>query len=195
MSLANSPIGGQLISSFGAGFAFLPFQGLLPPAGSPPPQGNWSVLDVERSQLVREVPPDDTTHTGSWGASGANVSSARWRARARLKWDLRNSPDPLVKYGTLRDPTVFDLGYQVWFFVGSGANYASDLLPLYYYSPSAKGSLIQPIVDAVSKPTPMVACEIEIVGNAPLFLFGGPASEQAQYDAYITHCLTRNWVW
>jgi len=185
-----SPIGGMHISAYGGAFAFVPFQGQLPPAGAPPPTNNQSILDVMRGDIWRISAVDDTTDSGSWGAFGADVAAVGFRAKATVKWDLRNPPNFLAAVGANAIEFDTNYGYQFWFYVGSGADYPSDTPPYYYFAPSAKGNLIQTIMDANAKKK--VTADIEIIGNSPLFAM---PPEQALYNGYIAHCLTRNWVW
>jgi hypothetical protein len=146
-------------------------------------------------QLQRIHHLDDTTHTGSWGAEGNDVTCVGFRAKARVKWDLRNPPNFLVQNGGQIIQPNFNLGYQLWLYVGSGANYPTDTAPYYYFAPSAKGSFISTIIDAFAKK--QVEAEVEIVGNSPIFALNtqGSGLEMSLYNAYIAHCQTRSWVW
>ena len=185
-----APIGGLHISAFGGVFGFTPFQGALPQAGSQPSVANQTILDVMRGDIWRVFFQDDTTDSGSYGAQGNDVTCLGFRARARVKWDLRNPPNFLTQNGGDITQLNFNLGYQFWFYIGSGADYPGDTPPYYYFCPSCKGNAIQTIMDANAKKK--VEAEIEIIGNAPLFAM--PA-EQGVYDLYVNHCRTRNWVW
>jgi hypothetical protein len=189
-----SPIGGNFISSYGGALGFRPFQGLLPSAGAPPSIEGRTLLDVARWELQRLTFTDDTTHTGSGGAQGVDVACLGFNLAAELIWDLYVPPNFLASCGALAASGVgWNNGFQFWAYVGAGQNSPVPVGPYYYFSPSVKTRLVSTIIDAGGKK--MVRARIDVVGNSPLFAFGGQLNEQALYDAYIAHCLLRNWVW
>ena len=188
------PIGGQLISSFGGAMGFRPFQGALRAAGTPPTLTGVRLLDVQRWELLRQSAIDDTTHTGSWGAFGSDLTAVGFHAVAEILWDLFNPPNFLAQFGGLvTGPLTNDSGFQLWLYVGGGTTDPATLGPYFYFAPSAKANVVATIVDAGGKK--MVRARIDIIGNSPIFAFGGSLHDQAQYDAYIAHCQTRGWVW
>ena len=183
------------ISSFGGVLGFAPYQGFLPAQNQAPPTTNQTLLDVARGTLRRQSHIDDTTHSGSFGAQGSDVGCIGFQVVAEVVWDLRNPPNFLAQSGFQGWEQDFDLGYQMWMYVGSGANYPSDTPPYYYFCPSVKGNLIETIMDAVGKKK--VRARIDLIGNAPLFALNvtGSGLEMPLYNSYIQHCQTRNWVW
>ena len=188
-----SPIGGQLISSFGGVLGFLPFQGILPAPGSPPPTAGQTILDCARWTKRRRFTIDDTTHTGSWGQDGADIVSQGFTLSADVVWNIYNPPNFLALNGGQVSQADFDNGFQLWAYVGSGLNYPASQGSSYYYCPSAKGNIIDTIIDAVAKKE--VRAHLEIVSNGPCFAFGGTVTDQALYNLYVAHCLNRGWVW
>ena len=188
------PIGGAFISSFGGILGFQPFQGLLPGVGAPPPTPFQTLLDVERWELAKEPVIDDTTHTGSYGALGSDITCVPWRLAAELLWDIYKPPNFLAANGGLfAAAAAFNAGYQFWAYLGSGANYPLSAGAHYYFCPSVKTRLVATIIDAAGKK--MVRARIDVLGNAPVFALGGPLTEQGLLDNYIFHCQSRNWVW
>jgi len=188
------PIGGQFISSSGGSLGFRPFQGVLPLVGSQPSTVNQTILDVERWELERTSFIDDTTHTGSGGNQGQDVTCLGFRCAAEMMWDLYRPPNFLGATGGLfASGLLWDVGYQFWAYLGAGASYPVCLGPFYYFSPSVKTHTGTTIIDAAGKK--MVRARIDVIGNSPLFSLGGTINEQAQYDAYIAHSYSRNWVW
>jgi len=187
-------IGGQLISSYGGCLGFLPYQGNLPAVGTPPPTAGRQLLDVERWELLRRSAVDDTTHTGSYGAEGNDVTCIGFHAVAEVLWDLYKPPNFLAQFGGLvTGPLVNNYGTRLWLYVGGGTTVPATLGPYYYFAPSAKAAVVQSIVDAAGKK--MVRARIDIIGNSHVFAFGGSLHDQAQYDAYIAHCAGRGWGW
>lgn len=190
-----APIGGQLISSYGGALGFRPFQGVLPIVNTPPTTAGQALLDVARWELFRKSAVDDTTHTGSWGAQGVDVTCIGFNAVAEVIWDLYNPPNYLAQFGGLVTGALTgNLGAQLWLYVGGGTIDGSNSLgPYYYFAPSVKANVVQSQIDAEGKK--MVRARIDLIGNSPIFAFGGQLNDLAQYNAYIVHCMTRNWVW
>lgn len=189
------PIGGQFISSFGSVLGFVPYQEALPAYGVPPPTDNQTCIDVSGWEMERTFADDETTHTGSWGCEGHNLTCTGFRLAAELLWDLYAPPNFVAQVGALwAGPQVPDAGYRFWAYVGSEQNYASPLpaTPYYYFAPSAKVRTHKTIVDAAGKK--MVRATIAVIGNGPIFAFGGTLNEQSQYNQFLTHCQSRNWV-
>jgi len=192
-----SPIGGQFISSFGGAIGFRPYENILPAPGSFTVQPA-SLLDVTRWELVREEIKDDTTHTGSWGAEGTDITAMRFRAAAELIWDVYNPPNFLAQNGSLLQlladsRAVKNRGYKLWLYVGAGVNYPVSVGPYYYFAPSVKASVVTTLINAGEKK--MVRARVDLAGNSPIFAMGGTLTEQALMDQYIAHCVTRSWTW
>jgi hypothetical protein len=184
-----APIGGQLISSFGGALGFAPYQGNLPAAGAPPPVTWQTLLDVAGWEMERVYADDDTTHTGSWGNEGHNVTRMGFRLAAEVLWDLYAPPNFIVANGHILNSLIApspDLGYRFWAYVGDDAD-------CYYFAPSVKASSCKTIVNMDG--STMVRARIDVIGNGPVFALGGTLTEQPQYDLYIAHCMTRNWGW
>lgn len=190
------PVGGMLLSSFGGALGFAPFQGILPIPGIEPPTFQQTKLDVKRWELRRRYNTDDTTHTGTWATEGNAVVCTGFTLAAELLWDLYAPPNFIaVNGGVLPGQQAPDIGFRFWAYVGSAPNYGSlsPLTPWYYFAPSAKGQEVATVIDVDGKK--MVRALIQVIGNGPIFAFGGNVNEQDQYDAYVAHCLSRNWTW
>ena len=193
MTLAASPVGGQLLPAWGNVLGFTPFQGVLPSPGVQPSVQQQSLLDVARQDLKRINWVDDTTHSGSFGTSGSNVVAQSFTLSATVVWDIRNPPNFLIDGGNLASPQDIDLGYQFWVYMGSPLNYPNDVNQYYWFCPSCKGNALSVIQDAAARKK--VRAEIEIISNAPLFALGSTINDFTKYNQYIAHCMTRNWVW
>jgi len=96
-----SPIGGQLISSFGGVLGFLPFQNIACKtyANQLPPTVNCNLMDCKRWELQLINFEDDTTHTGSAGGQGTDAACQGFQLSADIIWDLRNPPDLITRNG------------------------------------------------------------------------------------------------
>ena len=190
---ANSPIGGQLISSFGGVLGFTPF-GLGSPAnyssGSVEPSvSNQSVLDARRWDLLLHSFGDDSTDTSSYGAEGYQKTAEGFMLAASILWDLRRPPDLISKNGGNIAIDNINAGFQLWAYLGDDANYPSDIGAQYYFAPSAKIVMQKPIIDAGTKA--MIGIDVVIKGNSRIYKL--PA-ELTQFGKYMTHLKNRNFV-
>ncbi len=186
MTQTASPIGGQLISSFGGMLGFCPFQG-----NTSVENDNYrNYLDCKSWQLYIKSIFDDTTGTGHFGAQGNNRTAEVSSFIAEIMWDLNAPPPDIQKYGQtgLIIPN-WDLGVRMTFLLGDNANYPSDKGAEYYYCPSMKPSVQVPIIDANSKK--MIGFHMEGLSNARTYRMPAESSELSRY---ITHLATRNWV-
>lgn len=190
-----TPIGGQLISSFGGVLGFRPFQGVLPTQGVAPSTTGQTLLDHMRARLSRQRLIDNCTHTGTFGAQSFGIEEGGFRCQCSLKWDLLNPPDFLADYGTNAALPPIDNGYQFWFYVGAGANFPQDIAPYYYFAPAAKSNMFEAIGNAIEGKK--IEANFEIIGNSPIFKLNstGVGLEINRYNSYIAHCLTRGWTW
>jgi hypothetical protein len=190
----TTPIGGQLISSFGGPLGFKPYQGLLPAAGSPPPTTGQTLLDITSGELKNYWTHDDTTHTGTWSAEGTAITCTGFEAAFELLWDLYRPPPLIVQNGGIFSlPLSNNSGVQLWMYIGNAQNYPRLFPGQYWFAPSAKVSIVQTVINAGERR--MIRALGHIKGNSPIFLMGGQVNEQSRYDAYIAHCYTRNWAW
>lgn len=187
-------IGGALVSSFGGSLGFQAFQGILPNVGAAPSINFQTKLDVARWELAKEWVSDDTTHSGSFGAAGIDVTCITWRLAAELLWDAYAPPNFLVAEGAPASlSSYFDAGYQFWAYVGSPVNFPVSVGQTYFFSPSAKARMCTTVSDSAGKKK--VRARIDVIGNAPIFALGGSINDLGPYNDYIAHCRTRNWVW
>ena len=190
-----SPIGGMLLSSFGAVLGFRPFQGSLPSPGQPPPTNGQTLLDVQRWELRKKYAQDDVTGTGHWGADGNSLTCVGFALNALLLIDLQNPPDFLTESGQNAPPSDMDQGFQLWLYRSALQNFPKDIPQQYHFAPSCKGNLFSVVADCVARKR--VRAQVEIVGNSPIFLLNllGTGLEMQAYNGYIAHCQTRNWKW
>jgi hypothetical protein len=183
MALAEAPISGQFISSFGGVLVFAPYQGTRTPEAA----STRIYVDCKNWSLNIKSYLDDTTHTGSFGGQSVEKTGESWTFAASIIWDIRNPPDMIQKYQGLAPDLNFNKGCRMAFVLGSDQNYPNDVSATYYFAPSVKVLSQTPIIDANSKK--MVAIDIAGVGNSRIFKL--PA-EQALLTAYNTHLATRN---
>ena len=120
------------------------------------------------------------------------------RLAAEIMWDLYAPPNFLVENAHVLSPAAVsspDVGYRFWAYIGSSEGYGlpAGVDPAYYFAPSAKASACKTVLDAAGKK--MVRARIDVVGNGPIFGLNATINEQARYNEYVAHCLTRNWGW
>ena len=188
-SLAAAPIGGQYISSFGGVLGFTPYQGNRALESSPS-----LLLDCKSWTLTQTNFTDDTTHTGSYGGQGIDITAQGCSFQASIIWDLRNEPDFAIKYAGGYFAASFNVGCRMSFFLGDAANYPADAGATFWYVPSMKMLSMTPIIDAGSKK--MVGCSLAGIGNSRSYRLSnysiGSTYEGPGLTQYITHLATRN---